>query len=396
MINNDLEEFNVATINRFVLNKQHLTDETKIDDVTQIALDIGGLHSTSQTTPYLSLQTRSKNFKRNQLDEEAYEKKKLGKIRCMRGTVFILAKEIVPYIYAATKKQYAKRHVGYLKNLGVSEEKYQKNVKAILDVLKVNNISVSEIKKTLNSQENISAIVNLACDQALIIRNKPNKSWRDRRHTYSDFSEYFPIMKLDDYNEEESRLFLVKYYLKSLGPATETDIVWWTGFNKTETREALKDLGNQITKISISGIENEYFILQSEIEELRKATDIVDDVINLLPNLDPYLMGYKNRERYVKQEYYNYIYDRSGNATNSILVNGKVTGIWDFVGSKEQVIKIHFMEKAEEGIHGKIQLQAEKTGEFIFDEKVPVIEWKGMEVLKGRTPGDVQAPLKNC
>jgi hypothetical protein len=46
-------------INHFILRKQHLTDDSKTDNIVQIAKDIGGLHSTSSTTPYLSLFART-------------------------------------------------------------------------------------------------------------------------------------------------------------------------------------------------------------------------------------------------------------------------------------------------------------------------------------------------
>ncbi len=51
-------------VNCFILGKHHLTEDSKIDDVVQITEDIGGLHATSPSTPYLSLFARAWNFKR--------------------------------------------------------------------------------------------------------------------------------------------------------------------------------------------------------------------------------------------------------------------------------------------------------------------------------------------
>ena len=42
-------EFSLNQVNQLVLRKQHLTKETKSNDILVIAKDIGGLHSTSQT-----------------------------------------------------------------------------------------------------------------------------------------------------------------------------------------------------------------------------------------------------------------------------------------------------------------------------------------------------------
>ncbi len=389
-------EFSLNHVNQFILRKQHFTNETKTDDILAIAKDIGGLHSTSQTSPYLSLYSRTNNFTKNQLDEEAYKKKNLGKVRCVRKTIFILHKDVLPWVINATKKQHAKRHIDYLANLGVKEEKYQKIVDDMLNVLKGRNLSVSEIKEELNSQENISAMVNLACDKFQIIRNKPIKSWRDRRHTYSSFEEYFPNMNLKQYSEEESRKLLVKYYLESFGPVTENDIVWWTGFNKTETRKALAELEGSITEISISNDDKVYIILQSNLEKLQKMSVTDELTLSILPDLDPYTMGYKDRDRYIDENYYDYIYDRSGNATTTILADGKVIGVWDFVGTKIPMIKFHFFEQQKKETYEKIKSQLKKVGSFIFDTEVPLKECKEMDPLKTRTPGEVQTPLKHC
>ena len=71
-------------VNYLVLRKQHLTDDSRIDDIIRITRDISGLHATDSVTPYLSLFARSSNFEKDSLDEELYLKKNLGKIRCMR------------------------------------------------------------------------------------------------------------------------------------------------------------------------------------------------------------------------------------------------------------------------------------------------------------------------
>ncbi len=391
-----MSEFSIDCINQFIIEKQHLTKETKTDNIQTIVKNIGGLHSTSQTAPYLSLFSRMNNFTRSQLDQEAYEKRNLGKIRCIRKTVFIHHKEFLPWIINATRKQHAKRHVDYLANLGVSEAKYQEIVNDILLVLQGRNLSVAELKKELSSKDNISAMVNLACDNFQLIRNCPVKSWRDKRHTYSAFKEYFPNMNLDEITEEESRMKLVSYYLECFGPVTETDIVWWTGFNKTETRSSLEELAENITKIPIESLSKDFLLLNSDVLKLEKVSQNSEVTVNILPDLDPYMMGYKERERYVEKSFYDHIFDRSGNATTTILVNGKVVGIWDFVGSKEPLIKFFLLEKTEKEPYTAIKNELNEIGKFIFAEKVPLKECKTMNPLKTRTPGEVQTPLKYC
>ena len=391
-----MDNFSTEQVNHFILQKQHLTEDSKTEDMLKITQDIGGLHCTMQTTPYLSLFSRSKVFSKEKLDLEAYEKHNIGKIRCIRKTVFLHKKDNIPWMINATKKQHSKRHEDYLAHLGVSEEKYQEIVKDILRVLEGRNLSVSEIKKELDSKENISAMVNLACDKFKLIRSRPVKSWRDRRYTYSSFEEYFPNMDITTISEEESRKKLVKYYIECFGPVSENDIVWWTGLNKTETRAVLEELHEEITQTYVGETNKNLFISKSDLKALNNTSLPKNETVNILPDLDSYLMGYKERERYVKQEWYNHIFDRSGNATTTILINGRVVGIWDFISSKESKIKYFIFKKLSEEVHRAIKLQLKEIGQFIFDEEVKLLKCSSMNPLKTRVPGEVQTPLKHC
>ena len=388
--------YSLDAVNHFTLSKHHLTPKTKIDDIYQIALDICGLHSTSQSTPYLSLFSRTNSFQKEDLNKEAYEKKNLGKIRGMRKTVFVFPKEVLPSIYAATKKQYEQRFEGYLERLRIPIEKYYMIAEKVERVLQGNVLSVADLKKKLDTKENISAVISLLCDQKKVIRNKPIKGWRDKRHTYSLFKDYFPEMKIDEYEEDRGTEFLVRYYLKRYGPVTENDIVWWSGFNKTPVRKVLAEIEDMITKISIEGINQEYLITIEDKEKLENVEVEDSPIVTFLPDLDPYLMGYKDRERYISLRYYDYLFDRSGNAATSIMVDGNVVGIWDFVSSKTSIIKYHLFEKQKENIHKKIIKEAERVGRFVFDGDTQVKECKEMEPLKGRIPGAVLVPLKDC
>ena len=50
-----MDAFTVETVNQFIIAKQHLTPETKTNNLVQIADNLVGLHSNSQSSPYLSL-----------------------------------------------------------------------------------------------------------------------------------------------------------------------------------------------------------------------------------------------------------------------------------------------------------------------------------------------------
>ena len=392
----DMDKFSVDTVNHLILTKHHLTEESKINDIVKIAENIFGLHGTNQTTPYLSLFNRMKSFSKDLFDKIAYDDRKLGKIRCMRKTVFILPENMLSYSYVATKKQYSKRQEGYLNNLGVTKNEFKEVSRKIQEILKSKSKSTAEIKKELGISENISAFVNLLCDANTLIRNKPVKSWRDKRHTYSLFSDYFPILKLEEYSIEESIEKVVTGYIEKYGPVTEEDIFWWTGFNKTPVRKVLDKEKENYERILVNDFEQEFLLMKKDYDLLKNAKDHSLNTINILPDLDPYTMGYKNRERYIPNKFFNHVYDRSGNATSMILLNGRVVGVWDFISAKEPLIKFCLLHELEPTIIEEIKEKIRKIGMFIFEGEINIKQCNKMEPLKTRVPGEVMTPLKDC
>lgn len=90
----NIDSLSIQSVNRFILAKQHLSEDSKIDDIVQITKDIGGRHATSATTPYLSLLARTNSFVKENLQKELYQEKSLAKVTFVRKTMFILPEEM--------------------------------------------------------------------------------------------------------------------------------------------------------------------------------------------------------------------------------------------------------------------------------------------------------------
>lgn len=391
-----MNRITLSQANHFVLRKQHLTDESRSEDVVQIVRDVGGLHATSSKTPYLSLFSRMRKFSREILDEELYKKRNLGKIRYIRKTVFILPKETISAAFVATRSLVEPTSEQYSKFLGISEKQYETISKRIMKILEGRGMTTKECKKELGTALNISPIVNLMCDKGLLIRGEPQGGWKSNIHTYYLFREYFPDVDLKAIDEGEARRLVVEQYLASFGPATGNDVAWWTGFPKGQIRQIITGLQDKVSSIRIPGTEAEYLVLSSDRSSLIHMKTPKNPVINMLPGLDPYLMGYKDRERYLSSKYYNYVFDRSGNTTSTILVNGEVIGIWDFADTHEPLIKLFLFEGVKESLLKDIHFAAKKIGEFIAYREVQTKECDCMVPLTQRTAGSVMSPLRDC
>ena len=391
-----MDSFALDQVNNFVLKKLHLTNDSKIDNILQIIEDLCGLHATGTQEPYIQLFIRSNKFEKQDLDRELYENKSLGRIRGMRKTLFIQVKEMIPIVYNAVKYLTDNLERKYLEYRDVSIGEYYKISKEIINLLNQNEMSTSQIKKALNSQKDISAIISIMCDRMELIRGKPLKSWKDRRLHYAPFKSYFPNMNLGKYTEEQAIELLIHKYIKTYGPCTENDIVWWAGITKGKVKKALNSLTNKIQKVQIAGLDHIFYIYSTDINRITNAPLVNLQHLSLLPLLDPYLMGYKDRERYINPKNYDYIFDRSGNATSTILLNGEIIGVWDVAEKPSPNVKLLLFDFVEKKVTEVIKREAKRIGRFISGTNVQLIDCKKMLPLSKRTAGSFMTPLKNC
>jgi DNA glycosylase AlkZ-like len=385
---------NLNTVNRFRLHKQHLTDESQAGDIVQITRDIYGLHATNATTPYLSLFARFRDFTRDKLDEELYVKKTLGKIRCIRTTVHVLPRETIPIAFASTKAIVGPNSEDFLRYTGaVTKNQYEEASRAILDMVKGRGMSTVQIRKHLGTKLNVSPIVNLMCDQGLLMRGQSEKGWKSNTHTYYPFSEYFPGMDLNAVEPAEARETTVKQYLASYGPVSVKDISWWSGFTMTEVCRILQTLARETAEVGIPELEGTFVMLAADKTALERFKTSTQPAVNLLPALDPYLMGYKERGRYLDYEHYDLVFDRSGNSTSTILVDGRVVGVWDFGQGPKPTVKLFFFHDLEKKVLRTVESRARATGEFIGDKAVAVEMCDKMVPLPQRNAGGFMSPL---
>jgi hypothetical protein len=388
--------YDVEKINTFVLRKQHLIPDSTNPDITTIVRDISGLHATAPTTPYLSLFARHPRFEKNLLENELYREKRLVKIRCIRKTLYIQTREMLPVVHAATRAGVEKASQGFMKARGISFDQYQRMCKDIMDLLSEKEMTASDLKKALRSTSEISSVLYFMCDQGILIRGKPEKGWRDKNQRYALFTSYFPDIDLNQFDENEAIRPLVEGYLASFGPVTESDILWWTGLGKIKINKALEELHAKVTHVSITGLEGEYLLLRSDVEPLSDSSASNKPAIHLLPYLDPYLMGYKERSRYLSPQHTNFVFDRTGNVTSTILIDGRIAGVWDFDELEKPTIKLHFFSPHPADIRIGVKNKAARLGTFIAEDEVRIRECDSMTPLTERTAGGFMSPLRQA
>ncbi|NTU63783.1 MAG: winged helix DNA-binding domain-containing protein [Chloroflexi bacterium] len=378
-----------------VLRRQHLTPDSKSDDVVQTVRDISGLYAASATAPYLSLLARTRRFAREQLDDELYARRTLGRIRCMRKTIYILPIELLVAAHWATRSLNVEASSRYLEYRGVPHGEYERMSRHILDLLKGRELTAADIRHALRTSLDVPAVLNFMCDQGLLIRGRLDRGVPDPNYCYALFSDYFPNVRLEPMGEREAAMHVVRQYLRSFGPAAEDDLAWWTGLGDMSTHIALQHMRGEVIRIQITDRAGDYLMLRAEAEASRQAPPLPLSVVNLLPSHDPYLLGYRNRARYVEARYGDRAFDQTGNVTSTILLNGRVIGVWDLI-SETCLVKLFLFEEVNDEAREGIEEAAQQVGRFMCRNSVTIQWCAKMPPLTRQPLGSVVSPLRNC
>jgi len=174
-------------------------------------------------------------------------------------------------------------------------------------------------------------LISGLCVRGLLVRARPRGSWRSNLHQYALLPSWLPDVDLNATTPDAAQAQLVRWYLHALGPATFEDIAWWSGFTKRETKKALSALGGEPVEVEIEGLPGDYLMLAVDQQRLEAVERSSEPIVNLLPSLDPYIVGYRDRRRFIDPEHYDQVFDRAGNPFATVWTNAA----WSASGSSE-------------------------------------------------------------
>jgi hypothetical protein len=133
---------------------------------------------------------------------------------------------------------------------------------------------------------------------------------RGSRFTYALLADRAP--KARRLQREEALAELARRYLRSHGPATVRDYVWWSGLKTTDARRGLEMSGGRGREVD----GHRYWSLRAG----RDPEPTVD--VHLLPVYDEYLVAYRDH-RAVPRAAYTF-----GGVQHALVIRGQVAGTW--------------------------------------------------------------------
>ena len=119
-----------------------------------------------------------------------------------------------------------------------------------------------------------------------------------------------------------------------------------------------------MVKSKVEGVEGTFLLPAHDLDRLERWDRAARSELILLPGLDPYIMGYKERSRFLHPCKYGKVFDRAGNALPTVLHDGRVIGVW-IEDSKRRALRVLLFDRVDKALVNQLQDEGEKLSRFL-------------------------------
>ncbi len=345
-----MRAFDRVERHRRLLVRHHLAGPAAT--VEQVAGDVVGLHSSDPATVVLSARARLDPFNVADLEDALYERRSLLRMLAMRRTMFVVPLDLAAVMEAACTKAFVaaerRRLVSMLAEAGVTDD-----VEAWIEQVRAETIAALRANGPLPASRLTKLVPDLAIQlpiavgkryegtvgvstrmlfllstQGDIARARPLGTWLSSQYRWAPMEDW--VGRLPVIPAGEARAELVRRWLRAYGPGTLDDIAWWTKWTKGEVRTALADV-DAVAVTADTGDDPvaAAWALPDDLDDTPPASAAPDGgpPVNLLPGLDPTIMGWRHRAWYLGPHRAP-LFDRNGNAGPTVWVGGQAVGAW--------------------------------------------------------------------
>ncbi|MDP3890562.1 winged helix DNA-binding domain-containing protein [Nocardioides sp.] len=355
-------------------------------DILTATRAMTALHATEAPSVHLALFARVEQITVDDVDHALYRDRSLVKQLAMRRTMFVLPRELLPGALGSASRRVADQigrrlvkeieqgglaadGVGHLDaarravtdRLGGGAELSAQQLREELPEL-AGRLVVSPGKAYGGEFPVAPRILTLLGAEGLIVRATNAGHWRTNRARWALMPDWLgePIEPLP---AEVGYADLVRRWLWTFGPGTETDLVWWLGSTKAAVRQALAEL--RAVEVSLDG-GGAGWVLPDDLDPVEHTTSWAA----LLPVLDPTVMGWKERGFYLG-DHTGELFDSNGNAGTTAWWNGRIVGCW--VQDADGAVGLRLLEDVGEEGRAALAVEAARLDAWLGGDRVSTV-----------------------
>ena len=336
-------------LNRAVLARQHLLEPSP-NSIAQTLAAVGGLQAQYAPSMYVGLWSRMRGVERAALTR-ALEQRAVIQATLMRVTIHLVAKRDFWFIALATRQARRELWLRSMRKRATAAELEQLAARVREHLGQHGQISRKELDALVGKPHAIG--VGLWVD---LVRAPTAGTWERRRADLFALAEEW-VGQPPQMSAEDAAARLVRSYLAGFGPASNADIVSYTGLPRRE-------LGPACERLKLRTFRSEG---GDELLDLPRAPlpDPQQPVgVRFLPTWDATLLVHARRARILPEEHRPKIFHvRNPHSDAVFLVDGAVAGTWKY-RDRDKAIELHPFEKLDAATQRELREHADRLAAF--------------------------------
>ncbi len=269
----------------------------------------------------------------------------------MRPTWHLVAPQNIRWMLALTAPKIKSAVQSRDRNLGLTENTFEKSNMIIAQALSGNkHLTKEELSYAL---ENAGIPTNPYQLTHIIMRAELdavicNGAIKRKKQTYALIDERVPVQKILTIDEALKQI--AYNYFSSHSPATIDDFTWWSGLSKADARKSIEMNQPQLYSETIDG---KTYWIDKNLQAAHQES------VHLLPAFDEYIISYRDRSAVLPTENHSKAVSSNGIFRPVIIENGIAIGLWRKVTQKNKpTVETNYFKqpnkKTEERVQEKI------------------------------------------
>ena len=318
--------FTADRVAAFRLARHHLKDKSRASLVT-VCADVGGIQAQVMSAAELSLWTRRRTTKRDDVKAALWETRELVKTTSMRRTLHLLPARDFPMYIAAMREWSLGQTKNLLSRIGASATHVDTMIATVMDALaegpKTQQELLARAKKTASKGMRVWlqyawSAMRPAIVEGLIVYGPS----RGAAATFVRVDQWLPSQKKID--ADEARVELATRFLRAFGPATHRDFTKWSGLPTSVTKRVFDTLAESLVAVTVD--DERSFVLKDDLAELSAAT--LERTPKLLPSFDTFLLAHQTKHHLVEPRFYKRVYRNQGWLSPVVIIGGRIVAVW--------------------------------------------------------------------
>jgi hypothetical protein len=311
-------------------------------DAAAVARRTLGLHAPLLSSAALSVVVRTAGYDRERFESDLYRDRSVVKVWCMRGTLHVLSRDDYTLFLHAVLRPRGEGFRRFLSRCGFTPGEIDALPARVERALADGPLTRAELHGRVPELTRIpfpewGQDVKDLCYLGVLVHAEPSGS-RARFALSKDWLGFdatlLPVPR------EEARAELMKRYLRAYGPASASDFAYWAGLESVAGAvDARMRLGEEVVEVQVEGYRSPLLAMAGDVPELSRPSPPPRPFV--LPRFDPLMLGYRDRRRFVDEDWRQKLVLPGGFVAGTIWSQGRIAGTWDYrVSGKRLDIEI--------------------------------------------------------